>query len=336
MYVEPVYHAGGLLRGRLPRDLYHEQYHDEAPPTLFRVKPWRLPKSNVSFIKPLSERLAVEQITRNGFQPDLIISFSPHFIFLKERLRVPFVYYCVDHQSEQQAEAETLAKADLTIAATKVLLRRFAGRARRLEFLPHGVTPPATLGATNGKGKSPIAEVRPPVAGYIGALNSCVSVDLLEALCQAAPDLSLVLIGPYAPNSFGGGMPTHLLDRLRKLPLAHLLGPKPSRELDDYIRTFDVCLVPYDTNHPRVHFSYHKVLQYLACGKPVVTTCFAEEDILPPHVSVANGSQDFTAAVIKTLATHSAELAEECRAFARQHTWSQRVEQLSQWIGAEA
>ena len=333
LYLEPFYHAGKLLRGRLPQDLYHERYHDEQPSTLIRLQPWRLPKSEMlPVMRSLSEKLLLARLRLRNFQPRVIISFSPHFIFLKEKLGVPFIYYCVDHQTDGAAEAATLRRADLVVAATKVLYERFRGRTRRLEYLPHGVSP-AALNQDSLTQPADIAAVPHPIAGYVGAVNSTLDINLCERLIRAQPHLSLVLVGPYEKDSFAGkGLPSEWLNRLHSLPNTYLFGPRPSRQLGAYINSFDVCLIPYDILHPRVHFSYHKVLQYLAMGKPVVTTCAADSSILPPHVAVAETPEAFIAAVNRALADHDEAAKRRCRAFAGAQTWDKRVEQLAEWV----
>lgn len=134
-------------------------------------------------------------------------------------------------------------------------------------------------------------------------------------------------------NRFGAHFGAESYACLQALPNVFLLGPRPSNQVGCYIfHLFDVGLVPYDVDHPRVHFSYHKVLQYLAMGKSVVTSCEASAEVLPPHVTVAKDGPGFVEAVDEALVSHDARVAEECRAFACEHTWEKRVQQLSAWI----
>jgi len=332
LYMEPFYHLGSLLRGHLPHRLSHEPYHDEQPPTLHRLTPLRLPKSQaLPWVRRLSETIVLAQLRFRRFRPDVVLSFNPYFAFLAGRWEAPFVYYCVDTQPDEAAEAETLTRADLVVAATEVLYQRFKGRTRRLKYLPHGVNIDA-LNANAGDLPPEMVALPHPVAGFVGAIGPFLDTTLIEQLAQARPDLSLVLVGPYEKGSFGGGLAHEALARLRGLPNIHLLGPRPSEQLGAYINAFDVGIIPYHTSHPRVHFSYHKVLQYLALGKPVVTTCFASNAILPPHVTVAESHAAFVEAVGRALTCHDVSAAHECRAFARQHTWERRVAQLSDWI----
>ena len=66
------------------------------------------------------------------------------------------------------------------------------------------------------------------------------------------------------------------MTELRGLPNVHLLGPKPHEQIPDYIAAFDVCLIPYVVDDFTSNISPAKLNEYLALGKPVVSTDLAE------------------------------------------------------------
>lgn len=332
LYVEPFYYVDSLLKGHLPGSQRDASYHDKKPPELSLITPWRLPKSGTStVVRRLSESMVLAQLRARRFKPDVIISFNPYFSFLADRWKVPFIYYCVDIHLDEASEAETLSRASLVVAATKVLYRRFQGRTQRLEYLPHGVSLDVLYESADHTPPE-MADLPRPIVGFVGSIGEHLDISLLEKLSRSIKEGSIVLVGPYARNSFGGGLSDEALTRLRALPNLHLLGPRPSDQLGAYFNSLDVGLVAKDTSHPLVHFSYSKVMQYLALGKPVVTTCFATSDTLPPHVTVAENHEDFIAAVRQVLREQDSDTAEECRAFARGHTWERRVAQMADWI----
>lgn len=332
MYVEPAFHLGSLLRGRWPGLEYPEYYHNIQPKSLKRLRPWRLPKSeSVRLVAKVTEYLAEAQIRGRGFKPDLVLSFDPTYVFLAGYWRAPFVFYSVDTQLHAAAEARALAGSDLVVAATDVLYQRYIGRARELKYLPHGIDVDAL---TDGAEQVP-SDMRPlqrPIAGFVGSVNLHLDIPLIEQVAHARPSVSLVLIGPYSRGSYGDGMPDELLVRLRRLPNVHLMGPKPSEQLGAYINACDIGIVPYDLHHPRVHFSLHKTLQFMAFGKPVVTTCALPEDTSVPGVHVGESATAFVAAMDLALADQSANTAAEYRTFARQHSWGSRIAQLQDWL----
>jgi hypothetical protein len=244
---------------------------------------------------------------------------------------VPFVFYSVDTEIDLAATAEALRQADLVVAASDTLYRRYLGRTRRLEYLPHGVNL-EVLTRNADRTPADIAGLPHPVAGFIGALNQRLDLNVIEHLAQARPALSILLIGPYAPGSYGGGLSGPQLARLQRLANVHLLGAKPTGELGAYINALDVALVPYDVNHPGVHFDYHKTLQVLALGKPMVTTCSVPAYVAPPHVYAGQTPEAFVVGVDRALVEHDSAAAETCRQFAAQNTWQQRMRQLADWL----
>lgn len=332
VYIEPAYHMGNLARGRLPQDRYPEYYHDIHPPGLTRLKPWRFPKSeSFRLIERLSEGVAWTQIRAHRFSPDLIISFDPAYLFLAGHWPVPFVFYSVDTQGNTAAEARALAESDLVVAATDVLYQRYSGRTRQLRYLPHGINVD-DLTAQADRVPADIAGLTRPVAMFVGAVSLHLDVALIAGIAQARPDASIVLIGPYATGSFGGGLPKESLLHLRRYPNVHLMGPRSTEQLGAYINACDIGIVPYNLRHSRVHFSYHKTLQYLALGKPVVTTCVLPANLHVPGVYVGDTRASFLSGMEKALAQQSPGQADVLRAFARQQTWDKRLVQLAEWL----
>lgn len=333
LYIEPFFHLGWLLHGKLPQRIYHEPYHQLQPTSLTRLAPWRLPKSSTNkTIRRLSERIMQVQMLSKGFHPDIIISFSPYYAFLTSQPNTPFIYYAVDAVETKEtiaAELETLSQADLVVAATEELFCRFQGKTRRLRYLSHGVSP-EFLNASAMKLPEVVSSINRPRIGFIGAVSQVIDIPLVIELARSRPAYSIVLVGPYEKQNFGGGLTPEAVAHLRAYPNIHLLGPCPSSEVGAYISGFDVGIIPYDLSHPRIHFSYHKVLQYMALGKPVVTTCPASSEILPPDVRVGQTPDTFIDAIDQAL-EDGIDSAKRCRTFAQSHSWDQKVMQLMCW-----
>ena len=106
-----------------------------------------------------------------------------------------------------------------------------------------------------------IAKLSKPVLGYFGAVDERLDWDLLQYLCRERRHWSVVLIGP--------------LVGLEKPPVIepnlHWLGPKSYARLPDYLRCFDVCLIPWKVNDLTRFMSPTKTPEYLASGRPVVS-----------------------------------------------------------------
>jgi glycosyltransferase involved in cell wall biosynthesis len=101
-----------------------------------------------------------------------------------------------------------------------------------------------------------------PIIGYVGGLHRFVDYTLLTKVASARPHWSFVFVGAKSAN----------VDGLEDLPNVHLVGQRPHSELAEYIREFDVCLVPYLNTEWTTTVVPMKINEYLAMGKPIVST----------------------------------------------------------------
>lgn len=102
-----------------------------------------------------------------------------------------------------------------------------------------------------------------PRLGYYGVIDERMDLELLEALADARPDWSIVMIGPVVKID-----PADLPTR----PNLHFLGNKPYGDLPDYLRGWNVALMPFAINDATRFISPTKTPEYLAAGRPVVST----------------------------------------------------------------
>lgn len=127
---------------------------------------------------------------------------------------------------------------------------------------PSGVDLPHFGTALNNETAVPqdIAHLPRPILGYFGAVDERIDFDLLDEVCLAKPNFSVVLIGPV------------LVKTQSHPPNLHLLGARPYSSLPAYVKGFDVCLLPFRTSELVAHVSPTKTPEYLAGGRPVVST----------------------------------------------------------------
>jgi UDP-galactopyranose mutase len=118
-----------------------------------------------------------------------------------------------------------------------------------------------------------------------------VDLELLVALADARPDWHVVLLGPI-----------ETLDNtdLPQRPNLHLLGPKPYQQLPAYAAGWDVALLPFARNAATRYLSPAQTLEYLAAGRPVVSTSI--EDVMWPYAEagvarIADEPEAFAAAI---------------------------------------
>lgn len=112
-----------------------------------------------------------------------------------------------------------------------------------------------------------IAALPGPVFGYFGVLDERIDYALIAALADAHPTGSVVLVGPVAKVD-----PTALPRR----PNLHWLGGRPYARLPAMTKGFTVCLMPFALNASTEFINPTKALEYMAAGRPVVSTALDE------------------------------------------------------------
>ena len=157
-----------------------------------------------------------------------------------------------------------------------------------------------------------------PIAGYIGALARWLDYSLLEELAQKRPDWQFVLVGPDHDRT----LPASLL----KLPNMLWLGAKSYAELPAYLKAFTAALIPFHLNQVTHAVSPLKLFEYMAAGKPVISTPILEATHIP-GVLLANNADEFSAHLDQAiLLKQDAAYLEQSDLIARQNTWEQRAQ----------
>ena len=167
-----------------------------------------------------------------------------------------------------------------------------------------------------------------PVVGVVGHLSERIDIALLEAVVAAG--MSLLLVGPERPALGAGAVPGS--DRS---PRVRWVGQQPFEALPGYLRHIDVGATPYqDSPFNRASFPL-KTLEYLAAGRPVVSTDLPATRWLGTDlVTVANGPEEFVAAVKRAAAeAHHSDLVAARRTFAAGHSWRSRAGQVAEVLG---
>jgi len=116
------------------------------------------------------------------------------------------------------------------------------------------------------------AQLPRPRIGFFGVIDERFDVELLRELASARPAWQFVMIGPVVK-----------IDPaiLPQAPNVHWLGARQYPELPYYLGGWDVAILPFALNEATRFISPTKTLEYLAAGKPVVST--AIRDVVQPY-----------------------------------------------------
>jgi glycosyltransferase involved in cell wall biosynthesis len=123
-----------------------------------------------------------------------------------------------------------------------------------------------------------------------------------------------------------------LIEYLSSYPNVRLLDPVPNEDLGEVIRGFDVAIVPHCDNPSTRGNDLLKVMDYFACGVPVVSTPVSDVERYGAAVRVAADPVEFAARIEELLAGTDRYDSSLAISIARERSWQRRVPELSQWL----
>jgi glycosyltransferase involved in cell wall biosynthesis len=227
-----------------------------------------------------------------------------------------------------QAELQLLGKANLVIAVSENLYQAKAPFNTHTFMIPNAVDYDA-FRADGEIGELPedLLHIPKPILGYIGLISARLNLSWLRHLLASLPHCSLVLLGSIDPARVEGQ-----LQSLLSSPQVHYLGRRSPRELAKYLAHFDVCLIPYQMGEEARNADPLKVYEYLASGKPIVSTNIRSLQRFSRVIRLASTEEEFVQAVQDVLSGENPSLPSERRSLARENSWEDRVERISQFI----
>src|SRR3954447_14191306 len=135
-----------------------------------------------------------------------------------------------------------------------------------------------------------------PRLGFYGVIDERFDIELLDRIAEMRPNWSFVMVGPVVKIAE---------EDLPRRPNIHYLGPKTYAELPGYLSGWDVALMPFAMNESTQFISPTKTPEYLAGGKPVVSTPI--KDVVRHYghlegVGIASTPEEFVAECERMLA----------------------------------
>ena len=171
-----------------------------------------------------------------------------------------------------------------------------------------------------------IVNSKKKIIGYFGALASWFDYDLIKELAEEfKDDYEIVLIGIDYDQSLGKS-------GILKLDNVHYLGTVNYNELPTYSKFFNVSIIPFMVNEITEATSPVKLFEYMALGKPIVTTALPEcRKYESPLVS--DSHEDFINNIKKAAELeNSKEYIELLRKEGNQNTWRQKAKDIKELI----
>lgn len=223
----------------------------------------------------------------------------------------------VDHDAIVKFDEYLKQQADVTLYCSSLLYEEELAGCRKAAFVDHGVDYDRFADA-NATREDPadVRDIASPRIGFVGSIDShTFDPPLFLEVAKRLPDHQFVLVG-------GCSLPQDWCT----LSNVHLLGQKPYEQVASYMAACDVLIMPWNKSNWIKACNPVKLKEYLAVGRPIVSTSFYELKHYTQCVSVAENADDFADAIVQ--AVNSGITPAEQQQWAREHTWTRKAERV--------
>lgn len=247
---------------------------------------------------------------------------------------IAIVYDCMDELSQFKGappelvkrERQLLAVADVVFAGGPKIQRAKSAHHPNCHTFGCGVDAQHFGIARNGSAVTPqdIAHLQGPVLGFFGVVDERMDYELLSRIADAEPSWHLVMVGPRTK------VEESTLPRRDNI---HWLGGRDYRELPHYASRFNICLMPFALNEATEFINPTKALEYMATGRPVISS--AVEDVVMQFsdvVGIASSHDEFIALCRRVLENPEHERLQQGIELAKLNSWEAIVQQLEAHI----
>ena len=262
--------------------------------------------------------------------------YTPMMLAWSEHLRpLATVYDCMDELSAfknapeelRTREAELFGLADLVFTGGRSLYEVKRERHDAVYCFPSSIDVKHFARALEVD-EEPLdqIEIPHPRIGFFGVIDERTDIGLLQEIAELRPDWQFVMIGPVVKISE---------DDLPRGENIHYLGGKSYDELPDYIAGWDVAMMPFAMNESTRFISPTKTPEYLAAGRPVVSTPI--RDVVRPYgeaglVEIASTASEFADAIQRFLVEDASERQKKANEFLETMSWDKTYQAMSELI----
>jgi UDP-galactopyranose mutase len=290
--------------------------------------------ATTAVLKEMLRRLFLEQ----GISEYIFWYYTPMALsFTKDFAPIATIYDCMDelsafkgaHSRLADFEQELFRRVDLVFTGGQSLYEAKRNAHPEVHAFPSSID-------VSHFGKARIitgdpqdqASIPHPRLGFFGVIDERFDIELLAALAKQRPDWHFVMIGPVVKIH---------PDTLPQHPNIHYLGAKKYEELPEYLAGWDIALLLFARNESTRFISPTKTPEYLAAGKPVISTSI--RDVVHPYhdlnlVRIADSPTEFIRAAEDFLSAgeNDAEWLNRVDEFLAHISWDKTWGQMSELI----
>ncbi len=284
----------------------------------------------------LLKRLVTELIGDQSLENFVAWYYTPMMLAWSEHLApIATVYDCMDELSAfknapeelQTREAELFGLSDLVFTGGRSLFEVKREQHDAIYCFPSSIDADHFASALKvSEDRQDQVSIPHPRIGFFGVIDERTDIELLRQIAERRPDWQFVMIGPVVKISE---------EDLPRAGNIHYLGGKSYDELPDYIAGWDVAMMPFAINDSTRFISPTKTPEYLAAGRPVVSTPI--RDVVTPYeelglVKIASTADEFVEAIEISLNEDASQRRAKADKFLSTISWEKTYAAMSEFI----
>lgn len=212
--------------------------------------------------------------------------------------------------------------ADVTFFVNENLYNKEAGECKKACLIDHGVDFESfAMAEKNEKIPEDIKMIPKPIAGFFGGIDDhTFDMDFIDEVAGIAKDISFVFIGKCSIEC----------KQLSSKKNVFMLGQKPYEQIPHYGKYFDAAIMPWKNNLWIENCNPIKLKEYLALGKPIVSTPFSELIKYNDLVYTADNANDFSVLLNRAVSENNIELMNARREKVQNCTWDNQAKLITE------
>jgi len=304
--------------------------HSRWRPELYRPRPL------ANYLQRQVRRRVLQQARNLGCSRIVLYVWRPEYGGVLDEIEHDLSLYHIDDEysfSETEVplspeESCLMQRVDQVFIHSPGLMEKKGQINRHTQYIPNGVDFQAY--ATLESEPPDLAGISGPRIAYVGVIKKQLDLEMMRDIALSRPDWSFVLVGPVG-NVEGK---VHYLEEMENSANVHLLGAKPAAALPAYVQHVDVCTMCYEVNAYTQYIYPLKLHEYLAAGKPVVSSPIKTVREFAEVVDFAGTADEWCAAIERNLSAdaNSVDRQDVRRSTARAYDWERSVEAIAATI----
>jgi len=167
-----------------------------------------------------------------------------------------------------------------------------------------------------------LRDLKPPIIGYMGWLNDLrLDLELIEYLVKERPSWNFVFIGPESHELPLGA-------NIIRYPNILIHEPVHYQNLSSILNQWDACILPNQINAHTMGNDPIKIYDYLATGKPTVSTRTAGTERVADYLYLSDTKEQFLKQLDRIIAGNDFISREKRLNIAYDNSWKNRFSDI--------